>query len=175
MARITRMEFRGGDHQRGPGNGVRDDEASSARGVDRGLRDEDASRPVPANVRLAQLSLLFSQGPAGIRSKGEAELESFERKAGRASVSSKARVRCSRCRSLNGERARFCAQCGKRLQVPAAPAPGLARATRAAVERDLRAEARRLAEREAIPISEAINRVRSRPRTKAHLTRHEGP
>jgi len=88
---------------------------------------------------------------------------------------SKTRVPCHRCRSLNDGRARFCDQCGRRLQAPAALAPGLAQATRTAIERDLRAEAKRLAIREGIQISEALKRVRSKPRTKALLTRYGGP
>ncbi len=168
------MEFEGRDHRAGLGKGVPAPRPIPAPGVGRALRGGDTTTPVRAQGRLSPLSLLLSQGPAGIRSRGEAERESFQRRAGRSSVPSRAPARCPRCRSLNDRRARFCDQCGRRLQAPAAPGTGLAQATRAAIERELRADAKRLAGREGMPIQEALDRVRSTPSAKALLTRYGG-
>jgi hypothetical protein len=76
--------------------------------------------------------------------------------------------RCSQCGTANDHAARYCDQCGGRLPFSLAPAAGFTAAVRAAIARDEKASATRLAAREGIGEIEALNRVRSKSRKRGH-------
>jgi hypothetical protein len=74
-------------------------------------------------------------------------------------------LRCPGCGRANDHAARFCDQCGRRLP-SSPPAAGFAAAVRAAIARDEKASAARLAAREGISQAEALKRVGGQSRTR---------
>ncbi len=76
--------------------------------------------------------------------------------------------RCPRCGAANDHAARYCNQCAGRLHSSPAPVIGFSAAVRAAIARDEKASATRLAVGEGISEIEALRRVRSKSRKRAH-------
>jgi hypothetical protein len=76
--------------------------------------------------------------------------------------------RCPRCGVANDHAAQYCDQCGGRLHSSPAPVIGFTAAVRAAIARDEKASAARLAAREGISEVEALRRVRSKSRKQGY-------
>jgi hypothetical protein len=76
--------------------------------------------------------------------------------------------RCPRCGAANDHAARYCDQCGGHLHSSPAPVVGFAAAVRAAIARDEKASATRLAAGEGISEIEALRRVRNKSRKGGH-------
>jgi hypothetical protein len=130
--------------------------ASSPRGIPRPRLSlgPGAVSPVPLTRRefeAARLKVLVNQaarrvGPAGTEKEGVR--------------------RCTACAAANDLAARYCDQCGGPLPSSPAPVTGFAAAVRAAIARDEKASATRLAAREGISEIEALRRVRTNSRTR---------
>jgi len=69
-------------------------------------------------------------------------------------------LRCPRCRTTNDHAARFCDRCGRSLRPLPAAVPGLTRAVRVAMARDLKESAARVATRQRISEAAASQQVR---------------
>jgi len=76
--------------------------------------------------------------------------------------------RCQACGAANDHAARYCDQCGGPLPSSPAPVIGFTAAVRAAIARDEKASATRLAAGEGISEIEALRRVRRKSRKRGH-------
>jgi hypothetical protein len=116
-----------------------------------------AASPVPLTRRefeAARLKVLVNQAARKVGPSTGAETRGSRR--------------CPQCRAANDHAARYCDQCGGRLPSSPAPVIGFGAAVRAAIARDEKASATRLAAGEGISETEALRRVRSKSRKRGH-------
>jgi hypothetical protein len=116
-----------------------------------------AASPVPLTRRefeAARLKALVNQATRKVGPSTEAETRGPRR--------------CPGCGAANDHAARYCDQCGGRLHSSPAPVIGFDAAVRAAIARDEKASASRLAAGEGISEIEALRRVRNKSRKRGH-------